>query len=239
MSGPDGSPQSGIDPFEHDDASYLLGTLDRASRAAFEAHLPGCAACTARVAALRPVAGVLTSGGDAVRDALAQSLTEPPVAEPASTQRVDRLAELAGLVERRRRRTRWLLGGLATVAAAAVAALTVSLATPANPVPTAAAQPMTAVGASAIRATAAITTTAWGSEIAVDCSYSGTPHYTSTGIYVLQIVDRSGRTQEIGSWTLAQGTSVSFVGGTALSPDQIRTITVIGPGGGVVLRLSV
>jgi hypothetical protein len=37
-----------VDPFEHDDAAYVLGALSPAERAAFEEHLQSCADCTAR-----------------------------------------------------------------------------------------------------------------------------------------------------------------------------------------------
>lgn len=237
MSGPGNGPASGVDPFEHDDASYLLGMLTSAERAAFEAHLTGCAACMARVAALRPVTGGLAAGGDEIRDALARSMD--PAAGPASARPGDRVTGLVQLVERRRRRTRWVFGGLATAAAAAIVALTVALAAPAGSSPTVAAAPMTATGAAAIRATAAITAAPWGSEITVDCRYSGSSQYPSGDIYTLQIVDRSGQTQEIGSWTLGQGAQVRFVGGTALALGQIRAVNVIRPDGAVVLRLAV
>ena len=42
-------------------AGYVLGSLDSAERRAFEAHLPGCAECTAEVASLQPVMSALAS----------------------------------------------------------------------------------------------------------------------------------------------------------------------------------
>jgi anti-sigma factor RsiW len=250
MSGPDSGPAPGADPFEHDDAAYLLGALDNAGRAAFEAHLPGCAACTARVAALRRVAGALATGGDEAREALALSLaasatpepvaagsaaTEPPLA--GTTPRPDRVAELARLVERRRRRVRWMVGGFGAAAAAALAALVVVLALP-SASPAADARQMTPTGAAAISATAAITAAPWGSEITIDCSYTGGSRYVPGDVYTLEVVDRAGRSQQIGSWTLAQSSQARFTSGTALTPDQISEVTVVTSGGTVVLRLS-
>lgn len=225
------------DLFEHDDAAYLLGALDRAGLAAFEAHLADCAGCAARIAALRPAVGALAQGDDAVRDMLALSLeaaVEP--AEVVSAPQPDRVAWLAQLVERRRRRVRWAFGGLAAVAAAAVVALVVAVATPTAPAVTA--RQMIATGAAAIRATAAIAATPWGSEITIDCSYTGASQYASGDIYALEVVDGSGRSHEIGTWTLAQNTQARFTSGTALAPGQISAINVVGQDGTVVLRLS-
>src|SRR5690606_13656420 len=162
------------DSFEHDDAAYLLGALSSAERAAFEAHLPGCPACTARVAALRPVVGALTAARDEARDAVFVSLASQdgnsaaPDA-PTATARADDVTGLVRLVERRRRRARWAIGGVATVAAATIAALAIALASPAAPAPTAEALQMTAVGTAPIRATAAIAAVPWGSKITIDC----------------------------------------------------------------------
>lgn len=233
MSGPGRSLVPHVDPFEHDDAAYVLGALDSAGRAAFEAHLLECGECAAQVAALRPAADALVSGGEAVRDALAASL------EPAPTAQPDRISGLVRLVERRRRRARWAFGGLAAVAAAAVAALTIAWAAPsAGPASPAAAQQMTATGAAAIRATAAIAPMPWGSEITIDCSYIGTSSYASSDVYVLNVVDQSGRSHAIGSWTLAQSAEARFTSGTALSPGQIRAVDVARSDGTVVLRLA-
>jgi hypothetical protein len=247
-------PAPDTDPFEHDDAAYLLGALTDAERAAFEEHLAGCAACTARVAALQPVAGALATAGRAGRQALAESLvagTEVDTAidaEPEAglatagigqTRRGDRVAGLAQLVERRRRRTRWAIGGLAAVAAAVIAALIVTLAVPsAAPADTAAAQPMMPTGAVAISATAAITAVPWGSEITVHCSYDEPSPYTSAGVYALEVVDRSGQSHQIGSWTLAGSRQVRFTSGTALAPDQIGAVNVVERDGTVILRLA-
>jgi len=42
-------------------AGYVLGSLDPEERRAFEAHLAGCAECSAEVASLRPVIGALAT----------------------------------------------------------------------------------------------------------------------------------------------------------------------------------
>ena len=47
------------DPFEHDDAAYVLGALDEPDRVAFEAHLETCPACQERVADARATTHLL------------------------------------------------------------------------------------------------------------------------------------------------------------------------------------
>jgi len=241
----DREPSPGADPFEYDDAAYVLGALDSESRAAFESHLAGCAACPARVAALQRVADVLASGGDEAREALALSpavIANPAVAAagspPAGLVRgSDRVAELARQVERRRRRVRWLTGGFGAAAAAAVAALVVVLAVPAAS-PAVEGRQMTATGAAAISATAAITAKPWGSEITIDCRYAGGSRYVSGDVYTLEVVDRAGRSRPIGSWSLGKGSQARFTSGTALPPGQIGAVTVVTSDGTVVLRLA-
>ena len=42
------------DPFEYDDAAYVLGALSPEEHAAFEEHLLTCAECRARVELVKP-----------------------------------------------------------------------------------------------------------------------------------------------------------------------------------------
>lgn len=249
-------PAPDTDPFEYDDAAYLLGALTDAERTAFEEHLARCKSCTARVAALRPVAGALALAGRAGAEALAASLdadteivAEPteehaalgsgPATADARTGGSDRMAGLVQLIERRRRRTRWTIGGLAVVAAAVIAALIVTLALPSSaPADTAMGRPMTPTGAVAIQADAAITAVPWGSRITVHCRYDEPSPYATADVYGLQVVDRGGQSHLLGSWTLTGGAQVRFTSGTALPPDQIRTVNVVRPDGTVILHLA-
>lgn len=231
----DGDAAAGPDPFENDDAAYLLGALGGARRAEFENHLSGCAACSARVTALGPLVGRIAAAGDAALAALRSG----PVAVDTG-----RVAELAARVEARRRRHRWMFGGVAGIAAAAAAAFVVVLAVPSARVgpstepSNAISREMTPTGISTIRATAAIAAAPWGSEITINCNYVGTSQYVSGDVYTLEVVDRSGRSHQIGSWTLARSTTARFTSGTALAPAQIRDVTVATADGTVVLRLT-
>jgi anti-sigma-K factor RskA len=92
-------------------AGYVLGALDPAERAAFEAHLADCDACRAEVAELEALPAML--------EAAAPPVEVPPDLHERTFAAIERAAdgELAG---RRRRRLAWTV---ATVAAAAVFAL--------------------------------------------------------------------------------------------------------------------
>ena len=47
------------DPFEHEDAAYVLGALSHEDRLAYEEHLRTCARCSAAVAELAVLPGLL------------------------------------------------------------------------------------------------------------------------------------------------------------------------------------
>ena len=47
------------DPYEFDDGAYVLNSLPPHERAAFEEHMSGCAACTARVREIQDVPWLL------------------------------------------------------------------------------------------------------------------------------------------------------------------------------------
>lgn len=229
---------SELDPFEHDDAAYVLGALEPDDARAFEAHLAGCAACTARVHALRGTAGVLAGlGPDDLAgldelDGLDESLPGPESLVP----------ELARRVAARQRRRRWGTAALGTIAAAAVIALAVVLGTGggSGPAPSAAGRPMTAVGPAApVRATAALAAEQWGTRIVLDCHYAaGTtpPGYPTS--YALRVIERDGSRHELGSWTLSGPGDTRFVSGVAVPAAQIRTVQITLLDGTPVLQLA-
>ncbi len=95
------------------DAAYVLGALSSEERRAFEAHLAECAWCTASVADLAGMPGLLSlvSTEDAV------ALLDEPAVPAASPAIVTKLAKAE---VRSRRRDRVIAGGLLAAAAAAV-----------------------------------------------------------------------------------------------------------------------
>jgi anti-sigma-K factor RskA len=200
----------GPDRFVHDDAPYVLGMLSADERAAFEQHLSGCAECAARVAEIADLPGLLaTVPPDEIDDEVPATL-------------LPGLLRRAG-VERRRRN--WLTAGLAGVAAACLIALAIAVwpSGPTTPAPHPRA--MSALVASPVRATAALTDRGWGTEIDLVCRYdSSTPPGGYT--YGLSVTDTSGATTPLGTWTIEPGKDVTFASGTALRRDQIASVQI-------------
>jgi hypothetical protein len=217
-----------IDPFEHDDAAYVLNMLSEPERSLFEVHLATCAACTGRVNALTATSALLAD------------ITAADIADP--DRQPDTL--LPGLLRRAsaaRRRQRWLVNGLGGLAAACLIALAVTAwptshaSQPSHkPVP----QAMSALTASPLHATAAVTDRTWGTQINLDCRYIGYGDASTRLTYALQITDRAGITHDLGTWTLRPGTETTFTSGTALRRDQIGSIEITRPNGTPILQLT-
>jgi anti-sigma factor RsiW len=87
--------------YRDDVGAYLLGALPDAERAAFEAHLEGCAECREEVERLRPAAELLPRSVEQV---------EPPPSLKRSLMEV--VEREAGGVPARRPSPRWRLRGL-------------------------------------------------------------------------------------------------------------------------------
>jgi hypothetical protein len=218
-----------IDPFIHDDAAYVLGALSEAERTAFEDHLAECADCTRRVAELRPVAGAL-AGLDA--DDFDVAAASPQ----HDTQLPDTL--LPGLLRaarREQRRRHRFVVALGSLAAASVIALAVVVAWPSSSHSGAQTQAMASVVASPVHATAALTSTSWGTKVVLTCRYEGS--YSAGVDYSLVVIDKQGGKHEAGSWTLSPEHVTNFTSGTALSRDQIAKIEITA-GASPILQLN-
>jgi hypothetical protein len=212
------------DVFEHDDAAYVLGALSEPERLAFEAHLATCAACTARVREISALPGLLVGAQESDFD--------DPGTPPETL--------LPGLLRRagaERRRQRWLVGGLAGLAAAFLIALLVSV-LPSNGGSGAGghAQAMQVVVASPVRATATLVERKWGTQINLDCTYSGV--VVPGGSYDLRVYSRTGTVINAGTWRLVSGSDTKWSGGVALAPSQISRVEITRPDGQAVLRLN-
>ena len=202
------TPSTAPDPFEHLDVAYVFGALEPAETARFEAHLVGCDACAERVALARGTSGLL-----------AGITVDEVVAEVPQTL-------LPGLLRRAavaRRRQRWLVGGLSSVAAACLVVLAVLT------WPTASSHGTTyrlaAVQASPVSATVELSQTSSGTSITLHCVYRGA---TGAGPvqYALVVYDRAGRGYPLSTWTLSPGEDQVFPATTALAENQISHLDV-------------
>jgi hypothetical protein len=214
------------DPFEHDDAAYVLGALSEPEREAFETHLTTCNACTTRVNLL------------AATPTLLADITTADLAEPDTTPGT----LLPGLLRHAasaRRRQRWLVGGLSGLAAACLIALAVAVWPSAPTSDTPRPQAMTAFAVSPVRATAALADRKWGTQIDLDCYYTGHASVSAARLtYGLRLIDRKGATHDLGTWTLAPGTETTFTSGTALSRSEISSVQITLPNGTPILHLT-
>src|SRR5439155_80201 len=116
MSGQRG-PEIG-DRYAEWDAAYVLGALSSAERLEFEAHLGTCVACSARVAEMAGMPGILGR----LDGASAEELRDLPADADAVIGTQGAVAHLARRVHRRRRMT--ALAGAAAIVAAAVGGAT-------------------------------------------------------------------------------------------------------------------
>jgi anti-sigma-K factor RskA len=203
------------DPFEFDDAAYVLGALDEDERAAFEAHLADCPQCRRRVEELRGLPAQLALGSP---EEIEQDVDEQRVPDTL-------LPALLRRAKARQRRRRAGFGALAAAAAACLAAAIVAF-WPSSAAPHG--DPMTALAQVPVAATAQLHRTAWGTEIRLDCHY--TRGVSNTYAYGLTVVDTDGRRHELGSWSLPPGDSIAFTSGTSVPVADIAKVQITADG---------
>jgi hypothetical protein len=220
------------DSFEHDDGAYVMGLLSRDDLAAFEDHLTTCEACRARVAQLRPTAGLLAAvSTQDLMDAL-----EPDPAPPMPDTLLPGLLRRAGV---RRRRERWLSAGISGLAVASLVALVIAVWPATSAGSGGRPQALTALSSAPLRATAAVTSTSWGTRISLDCDYFGAAQGPAGAVsYGLTVVAKDGSRHTLGTWTVAPGRHTKFTSGTALPDSALRTIQITSISGTPVLALN-
>jgi hypothetical protein len=230
------------DPFEHEDAAYVLGALDRADRTAYEAHLQACPRCTAAVAELAGLPGLLARlPGTPVPPAAPAPSAVPAasaVPEPPPETVLPRL--LADVRRARLRRRAW--GAAAGVAAAAVlVAGTAAVSGRSAPaatdgVPVA----LTAVDDAPVRAELRLADVAWGTRVSMTCRYDGpVPGGYDPGSYQLVVVSaEDGSTQSVARWQALPGRDAHVTGSTDLTPEEIAEVQLRDGDGTVLLEGS-
>jgi hypothetical protein len=151
---------------------------------------------------------------------------------------------LPGLIRRaavRQRRRRWLVGGLASVAAACLIALVAVIVWPSSSTPAPkpfAETAFTQVIPGPVQATARLTAKAWGTQIELHCSYR--PGAAEQAFnYDLVAVDTHGHSERLGSWTLPPDQDIDWSTGTSFTPHQIRRLDITLPDGTTVLTTKV
>lgn len=224
---------------EHDDVrdwdgAYLLGALSAGDRRTFERHLATCDACTASVAELAALPGLLAQvPASEAEVALQQETHSTP----------DLLPSLVDHVARRRRRSRrWVLaaaiGGVA--AALVLGALvvpglvgepqdTTAVAVQLTPVEEA------AVSGAAVTASIRLVEEQWGTRIEMECEYHSTSSYSAPTDYAMYVIDAEGDDIRVASWTAVPGRTATPSGTTSLAVAQLRSVELRAVEDGAVL----
>jgi Putative zinc-finger len=216
------------DPFEHDDAAYVLGALSRADRTAYEAHLQTCARCSAAVTELAGLPGLLAR--------LPGTPAAPAVPDPPPDTVLPRL--LADVRRSRLRRRAW--GAAAGIAAAAVlVAGTAAVSGRSAPettdgVPVA----LAVVDDAPVRADLHLADVAWGTRVTMTCRYDGpVPGRYDLGSYQLVVVSaEDGSTQSVARWQALPGRDAHVTGSTDLAPEEIAEVQLRDGDGTVLLK---
>jgi anti-sigma factor RsiW len=245
------------DPFEMDDAAYLLGALSPLERSQYEQHLQGCPACARSVAELAGLPGMLRR----LPLDVVQSIETAPDAtavrdDPVPPSVLARALHRAVLEERRERRlrtARWF-----TATALGAAAVTVGFITvldqgagdppPAaqTPVPTATQPPAPTAQLAfeptvdtSLSANASLREVAWGTKIQLECAYpaeDGADQFADQGGYSLVVHDTAGQSQQVATWNAVAGRELTIDAATAVRGDDIQSLEVRSHDGTTILR---
>lgn len=186
--------------------AYVVGALEAHERARFASHLDGCATCQREVSDLAPLTTLLS-----------RAATVAPTPPPERVVQSAISAVHRDWEQLQASRKRWRATAVAAVAAAAVAVS--SLVIGLRPPETAATWAVRSTGS--VTGEVSLQPKPWGTQVRLDLA--GLPQRRS---YTAWLSDRSGERVRVTSWgSTPQGGAV-VVGATALSPDQIRAVTV-------------
>jgi anti-sigma factor RsiW len=219
------------DPFEHGDAAYVLGALSHEDRMAYEEHLRTCARCSAAVAELAVLPGLLGR--------------LPALPTPAGAPEQPPETVLPGLLARMRRsraRRRARTAAVAVAAAAVLVTGTAVVTAQTRSAPEVAGVPviLVAPGDAPVNAELRLEDVAWGTRITMTCRYEGPPPsgpYAAPHTYQLVVVAAADRsTQSVAQWQALPGRDAHVAGSTELSSDEIAVVQLRDGDGTVLLE---
>ncbi|WP_300678953.1 zf-HC2 domain-containing protein [Nocardioides sp.] len=240
------------DRYTDSDGAYVLGALDAAERAEFEAHLATCRECSAAVAELVDLPGALSrlEPGEALPlltsappvpprlRALASVLptaeqpSAPPPAPPLGTPQPRRRRPRIGTV------VRLVAAALTLAAVIAVLGVTTHPGTPPSRTPdrTVALVSATTQPAPPVMAQAGLTRTKGGTRVDLICFYA--TGYGATAAYRLVLLDSQGRRFQVSQWQAKPGDRTWTSGATRLRVDQISQVDLESIDGTVLLSTA-
>jgi hypothetical protein len=216
-------PASLPDSFRDWDAAYVLGALGPDDRRTFELHLATCDACTAAVAELAGLPGMLSKlDVDSATaliapndDHLGETVHEP-----------DLVQRLARAERRRKRRVRigWLSGAAVLTAALVVSGVSVAtLSTPQRPTTSVS---MTQVVPNAMSADLTVTAKHWGTRFDWNCAYARQWDSSGEHSYDLVVVDKSGVETTVATWSAYGEKAGDLSASTSIPTVDIRRVII-------------
>lgn len=217
------------------DASYVLGSLSATERREYETHLADCPQCSAAVAELAGMPGLLAL----VDRDTALAMIEPPAEQDAPPP--DLVPSLAAAADRRRRRGRWVTIGsaLAAAAAAVAVAIPVTVAVARSDDPPAVTEQVVAqrqlqpVEQTPISAEVKILRDGDRTRLIMTCAYAPSA-YGGTWKYGL-VVNAGGERIDLGQWPAGPGTEVTLDRTVEVAPESITSVEVTSGTGRTVL----
>jgi hypothetical protein len=240
------------DPFEMDDAAYLLGALSAAERTRYEQHLQTCEACSRSLTELAGVPGMLRrlpvevvqSMDAALEDVPDDWQTPPPSVLAGALAR----AQLEDRRARRVRTVRWASALTTAAAAVVVGVLAFVLPDPTEPPP--AEPPPTAqldfeaLVPTRLSANVALRDVAWGTRIELECAYpQGYPQGGTRGddgssevAYSLVVHETDGGSQQVATWNAVAGRELTIDAATAVREHDIASIEIRSQDGTPLMR---
>jgi predicted anti-sigma-YlaC factor YlaD len=238
------------DPFEMDDAAYLLGALSPLERSQYEQHLQTCSACARSVAELAGLPGMLRRLPVEVVESMDSDLARPAeLDEPAPPSLLAGALHRVELEERRERRmrtARWFSAvavGAAAVTVGFIAVLDPGGGDTPGPVQTTpppseqlAFEPAVETGLSA---NASLREVAWGTKIQLECAYpehAGNDRFAGETEYSLVVQDTDGQVQQVATWNAVAGKELTIDAATAVRGDDIAALEVQAQDGTTILR---
>jgi hypothetical protein len=236
------------DEYRDWDAAYVLGSLGSDDRRAFERHLATCTACSAAVAELAGVPGIL---GKISHDEAVALLGAPEDRPSDGRHQADLVTRLAASARQRRNRSRMT----AIAAALGIAALLTTggvlagmAVTPhveiADPLPTeqpgANAHPMEQVTPGVMTASLLLTEKLWGTRFDWTCTYGATEwnEDAPAATYAMVVIDEAGVETTVATWDAAGEGASGLVASSSLATSEIRSVEIRRLDGGTALVRS-
>ncbi|RAV17137.1 anti-sigma factor [Mycolicibacterium sp. GF69] len=215
------------------DAAYVLGSLSSEERRRYEAHLAGCARCTAAVAELSGIPALLSKVSSEDFEESDVAPAEPP------PQLLDGLLDS---VRARRRRSRWVASAAIGLAAALLAvgigiAVRPQTLAPGTPLQASGQHAeMTKVSATPINATVSMTGFGWGTRIDMACTYGdwGQRDAPPQNLAMV-VVGRDGSHNEVATWLGLSGATALPSANTPMQMDEIAAVQLVSVQSGDVL----